>query len=209
MTPAARWAECWRELGAAPPNDVLAALLAKYAEPHRAYHTQRHLEECFAALDALRPLAVQRAEVELALWFHDAVYDTRRNDNEALSAQWAERTARDAGLGAGAAARVRELVLVTRHDGVPADDDARLLVDIDLGILGAEPARFEEYEAQVRFEYAWVPEQSFRAERARILRSFLARPAIFSTERVRAEREARARDNLARSIARLSEKAGS
>jgi predicted metal-dependent HD superfamily phosphohydrolase len=96
-------------------------------------------------------------------------------------------------------------VLVTKHDGVPSGADASLLVDIDLGILGAAPARFDEYETQVRFEYSWVPEDGFRSGRIRVLRSFLERPNIYATPRVRAEREARARENLTRSIAQLGD----
>ena len=58
------------------------ALLARYSEPHRRYHTLQHLAECFAAFDEIADLAQHPADVELALWFHDAIYDTRRSDNE-------------------------------------------------------------------------------------------------------------------------------
>ena len=206
VTPLARWEACWRALGAVPPRVLLEELLARYREPHRAYHTLQHLEECFAALDLLGNACERPAEVALGLWFHDAIYDTKRTDNEALSADWAERSAREAGLTHDLAARVRELVLVTKHDGVPSGADASLLVDIDLGILGAAPARFDEYETQVRFEYSWVPEDGFRSGRIRVLRSFLERPNIYATPRVRAEREARARENLTRSIAQLEDR---
>ena len=145
MTPLARWEACWRALGAAAPRGALEELLARHSEPHRAFHTLAHLEECFAALDLFGNACQRPAEVALGLWFHDAIYDTKRSDNETLSAEWAERSTRDAGLAHDLAARVRELVLVTKHDGVPSGRDASLLVDIDLGILGAAPARFDEY----------------------------------------------------------------
>jgi predicted metal-dependent HD superfamily phosphohydrolase len=199
----ARWSACWRSLGAPPPRGVLSDLLARYREPHRAYHTVQHLEECFAALDRFGADCERAAEVELGLWFHDAIYDPKRSDNEPLSAEWAERSARDAGLVRGVAERVRDLVLATRHDGEPQGLEARLLVDVDLCILGAEPERFAEYERQVRVEYAFVPEAGFRSGRSRVLRSFLDRAAIFGTPRVHAERERAARENLTRSLAEL------
>ena len=199
----ARWHAGWEALGAAPPHALLDALLARYREPQRAYHTLEHLGECFAALDALRVECERPAEVELALWFHDAIYDTRRSDNEALSAEWAQRALTDGGAPREVCARVSELVLATRHDAAPDGLDAQLLVDVDLGILGADAVRFDSYERQVRIEYGWVADDAFRAGRTRVLRSFLERPAIYATPRVHAEREARARENLARSLAKL------
>lgn len=92
--------------------------------------------------------------------------------------------------------RVRALIMATCHDAVPDDDDARLLVDIDLAILGAEPTRFAEYDQQVPAEYRWVPGWLYRRKRKEVLAGFLARPAIYGTERFRERLEARARQNL-------------
>src|SRR5262249_26786699 len=102
-------------------------------------------------------------------------------------------------------ARVRELVLATRHRAEPASADGRLTVDVDLSILGAPPERFEEYEAQIRQEYAWVPDPAFRDARAKILREFLTRPSLYATDFFRKRLEARARSNIAGSLARLED----
>ena len=142
--------------------------------------------------------------MQLALWFHDAIYDTRAQDNEERSAIWAADSLRGAGVREDVAARVHALVMVTKHAAVPSGADAELLVDVDLSILGAPEARFAEYERQVRREYAWVPEDAFRRARARVLESFLARPRIYSTRWFERRLEERARANLARSIAELS-----
>jgi predicted metal-dependent HD superfamily phosphohydrolase len=90
--------------------------------------------------------------------------------------------------------------MTTRHDAVPSGADAESLVDVDLSILGAPPGRFDEYEQQIREEYAWVPDFVFRRKRAEILEGFLARPAIFSTAHFRSRYERQARENLARSL---------
>jgi predicted metal-dependent HD superfamily phosphohydrolase len=97
--------------------------------------------------------------------------------------------------------RVPDLVMATRHDAVPEGRDAELLIDIDLSILGAERARFDEYEEQVGREYAFVPLEIRLPRRREILQRFLDRDAIYATPRMHALLEVRARENLRRSIA--------
>ena len=176
------------------------ALVAGYAEPHRKYHTLQHLSECLAAFDQARHLAAHAAEVEMALWFHDAVYDVKRSDNEEQSARWAESALLAAGVPAPVAERVSLLVLATRHTAEPVLPDEQLLVDVDLGILGAGQARFAEYERQIREEYAFVPALLFRHKRKAILRSFLQRSRIYSTPHFFVALEQTARRNLQRAI---------
>lgn len=201
------WLQSWAELGvptSARLGDLFAGLAARYAEPHRFYHTAQHLEECFERWSELRRQAHHPAEVELALWFHDAVYDPRSDENELRSADLARETALSRGVDAGSAGRIHDLVMSTRHTAMPVEGDARLIVDTDLAILGAEPARFAEYERQIRQEYAWVPESLYRERRAEVLRGFLTRPAIYSTELFRARYEHRARENIRRSLQALA-----
>ena len=204
MTEATRWERAWDQAGGSPREGLLDELIARHAEPDRAYHTMRHVEECLAAFEPVTHQAERPAEIELAIWFHDAVYDTKAHDNEAQSAALAARELLAGGADAAAAARVERLILATRHDGIPEDVDARLLVDVDLAILGAEAERFAEYEAQVREEYAWVPEAAFRLGRARLLRSLLDRPSLYGTAWFRDRLEAAARRNLERSLRTLT-----
>lgn len=200
----ARWQAMWRRLGASAPNDSLFTRLVEcYSEPHRSYHTMQHLQECFAHLENVRSFAERADEVELALWFHDAIYDTRRKDNEERSAEWARDSVLAAGLSDDQARRVYELVMATQHNAVPLGKDAAVLVDIDLSILGSNAARFDEYESQVREEYSWVPGPLYRTGRRKILQEFAKRENIYSTEYFRVEYEARASTNIARSLARL------
>lgn len=202
----ASWQRLWGELGATVVNGgLMNQLVGAYSERQRHYHTLQHLRECLAQFDAAATLARRPAEVELALWFHDAVYDPQRHDNEERSADWARASVLAAGCAADVAERVAALVLVTRSHVAPGGDaDAALLLDIDLSILGAAPARFDEYERQVRAEYAHVPDADFRAGRARVLQGFLARERIYATDAFHDALEARARDNLRRSLAALS-----
>ena len=198
------WHAMWRAFGSAADDALFRDLIARYSEPHRKYHTLQHLDECFARLSEIRSGALHPQEVELALWFHDAIYDVRRQDNEKRSADWASATVLGAGLPAATAERVHALIMATRHDAEPADGDQSILVDVDLSILGAEERRFDEYERQVREEYSWVPGMVFRFKRRGILAEFLKRPRIFHTEKFFEAYEARARANLQRSLEKLA-----
>lgn len=201
----AGWHAPWRELGC-PQGDetVFNQLVAAWSEPQRHYHTLQHLRECLALFDAHRGQALHPAEIELALWFHDAFYDARRHDNEQRSADWAREALRAAGVSMAVAQRVHALVMDTRHAGPPTAPDAQLLVDIDLAILGAPAQRFDESDAQIRREYAHVPEAQWREGRSGVLRGFLQRPHIYGTAAFRAAREHQARENLTRAIERLA-----
>lgn len=189
-------------IGARRDPAIFEALAAAYRSPGRYYHGERHVTECLARFAELRPMAEHPGEIEVALWFHDAVYDTRRDDNEARSAAWAASFLRAAGAGRQTVDRVAHLVLATRShdaDGI----DAEIMLDVDLAILGAPAEAFEAYDAAIRREYAWVGDAEFRRRRAQILRGFLDRPAIYRTPPFHARYEARARGNLARKVAEL------
>ena len=197
------WEATWCELRLSPPPGLYARVTGRYLEPHRSYHTLRHLEECFALFDAARPMCTNAGEVLFALWLHDAVYLPKGRESEEASARWAERIFHEAGATSDIIGRVRELILATKHDASPLSADTGVLVDIDLAILASDAARFEQYETQVRQEYAHVPDIVFRMGRAKILKQFLARPWIYTTSYFRERFERNARDNLSRSLARL------
>lgn len=200
------WGRCWSGMHAQGDGYALMhRLLAAYAEPQRKYHTVQHLSECLALLEHHLDLAAEPAEVEMALWFHDAVYDVKGADNELKSAAWAEMELSEAGVSAERIARVSSHILATRHGGLPEGRDQMLLVDIDLAILGAPRSRFEEYERQVRAEYGWVPEPLFCCKRQALLEEFLHRSPLYSTPVLREALQGRARENLAYSL-RLSER---
>jgi predicted metal-dependent HD superfamily phosphohydrolase len=200
-----RWLALWNRIGASGDGrTVLADLAARHSEPHRAYHTLDHISHCLAELDRGRETAKNPDAIELALWFHDAIYDTHARDNELRSAELLRATAKSQGVNGETADLAAEFILATTHARIPEDPDAQLLVDIDLSILGESAERFDEYERQIRHEYAWVPEDVFRHTRAAILKSFLDRDHIYSTAPFRGSHEQQARRNLARSILQLS-----
>ena len=196
-------ADCWP---LAAGDEVRDQLLEAYADPARGYHDVRHLEEvCGRVEELLRGgSAGDREVVLLAAWFHDAVYDGRPEPEE-RSAAWAEDELPALVTGPEAVAEVGRLVRLTETHR-PADDDPNgcVLSDADLGILAASRDRYDEYAADVRREYAHVPDADFRAGRAAILRDLLAKPHLFHTAYARERWEAAARANVERELVVLT-----
>src|SRR4029450_10137197 len=129
-----QWQSTWVGLGVSVTPAILQdfeSLLARYAEPHRRYHTARHLDECFEKLAALRGLADHPAEGEVALWFHEGIYERRSLANEAKSADLAVSKASAAGVPVDCAERIRRLIMATRHAAIPSGIDEEVLVDVD------------------------------------------------------------------------------
>jgi len=206
---AGTWDAAWSSLGRPAPAGLKAELMAAWSEPHRHYHDQRHLSECLALWTHWRHHCERPAEVAVALWFHDAVHDPQASGNELGSAAWAARALIGAGLSSETAQRVFDLVMATRHDTWNGSQwqaqDAHLMADIDLSILGSPPDHFELYDQDVRTEYAWVRSFRYRALRTRVLQGFLDRPRVFHTESAVALFEAQARINLAAALSRLAQ----
>jgi predicted metal-dependent HD superfamily phosphohydrolase len=210
-----RWRSLTVAIGASgDAAGAFADLDRRYREPGRYYHTWDHVTDCLARLDAAPGLCDRPEAVELALWFHDAVYDPRAGDNEARSAELLRESAARLGVDAGLAAASAALVLATAHlaeagaalgqESPASAHDAAAIRDLDLAILGAPPARFDAYEAAVRREYGFLSEAEWRAGRARVLRAFLDRPRIFLTGEFHARLERPARANLEDGLRRLA-----
>ncbi len=183
-------------------------LVCAYAAPGRHYHNLAHIE---AMLELMRTHKVALSDpeaVQAAIWFHDAVYDTRRHDNEERSAQLAAD--RLTGLSPDRVALITGMIRATAGHHVPdglndaLQRDCALFLDMDLSILGSTPDVFAAYEEAVRREYAWVPDTLWCEGRKKVLHGFLDRPAIYMSPQFRASHEAAARSNLMRSLERLA-----
>lgn len=190
-------------------DDVTRAeLTTLYRADDRHYHGIRHIEALLRLLAEYRAQFADPDAVEAAIWFHDAIYDSRAKDNEAQSAALAAEKLHGH-VDAPRLARVVRMIEATATHEVPAFDgasakyDAALLLDMDLSILGAPQEAFDAYEDAVRREYGWVSDADWRAGRGAVLRNFLARPRIFHTDIFVQRFEAQARANMERSLAKL------
>lgn len=190
-------------------NDAIKAELVElYRATDRHYHDIRHIEALLGLATEYRAALTDPEAIEAAIWFHDAIYDSRSKDNETQSAALAADRligqTDDARL-----ARILAMIEATATHEVPqfeeaqARHDAALFLDMDLSILGAPAADFDAYEAAVRREYSWVSDADWRTGRAAVLRGFLARSQIYRTEILATRFEAQARANMQRSLEKL------
>ena len=195
-----RWTALLERVGAPgspPPAAFGDELLRRWSEPQRRYHTLTHLAAVLDVVDELAEPGEDADAVRLGAWFHDAVYAPDRSENEERSARLAERVLPEAGVPAAVVAEAARLVrLTTGHDPAPGDRNGELLCDADLAVLAGAPAAYAAYTAAVREEYAFVPEDDFRAGRAAVLEQLLALPVLFRTEQAHAAYEQAARENL-------------
>lgn len=190
--------------------EIGAQIVGRYAEPQRVYHDVRHLADVLANVDTLVAGTAEGEQpvdldaVELAAWFHDVVYDVGRPDNEAASAElaraWLAPYPSDSLV-----EEVVRLVLLTRdHAAGASDRHGAVLCDADLAVLAGTPADYDDYTRRVRDEFAVVPDATFRAGRAEVLRGLLALPRLFRTTHGSAHWEAPARANLTAELTRLT-----
>jgi predicted metal-dependent HD superfamily phosphohydrolase len=202
-----RFRALWRRLGGCRMTDPFHDLRRRYDQSHRHYHTLAHVEDCLSELDAIRAayprlLSASRwAAVELALWFHDVVYDAGAANNEDRSAAAFAAAARGS-LSPCLIAKVRRLILATKHHGVSTDAAHRVLLDCDLAALGRNRQAFQRASHAIRREHAAVTEDRFVAMRRDALRAWDQRAILFQTDLLRRRYERQARTNLASALQR-------
>ena len=180
-------------------REPFAQLRGGWAGRERRYHGLEHLADCLRELDRAAPEAGVANLVELALWYHDAVYEPRRSDNEERSAELLISHAADLGIPQPTAAMAAELVRATKYTGpMPAVGQAAvdLVRDVDLSIFGRDVLRFMDYEHAVGEEYAFMPALAYHLGRGRFLASLLAAPSIYRTSHFRERYEVRARSQI-------------
>ncbi len=194
-----RWKSLGTELGCAVAawDDVGDDLVTRHGEAHRSYHVARHIDAVVGHLDQLTSGRPAPAQV-LAAFFHDAVYDPRRSDNEVVSARLAAESLEPFDLDAGLIADACRIIEATAGHEAADEPLVEVFLDADLAVLGAPPAVYDSYAAGIAEEYSHMAPEDFRAGRRHVLDHFLGRGNIFSTSRGRELFEEQARLNLAR-----------
>jgi predicted metal-dependent HD superfamily phosphohydrolase len=208
---AARWDElaraCWPRAAGGENERERDRLLAAYAAPGRHYHDLRHIDSMLALSAAHRGALRDASAVDLAILYHDAVYEPARKDNEQASAAMARQALTALGVAAPLVDKVARYIEATEHLGAsaPADTDPDLdhLIDFDLSILAAEPADYDAYAAAIRREYAIYPDLLYRPGRAKALAKLIAMPKLCRVPALAAMWEAKARGNLERELGGL------
>jgi len=200
------WNAAFDDLGTRISPSVFEQLRARYNEPHRHYHNEHHLIECFESYEVLFETEfASPGEVALAIFYHDAIYEIPGTDNEYRSAELARKELSQLGITTHSITAISSMIDASMHRSghAPKTGDERYFLDIDMSILGAQHHRFDEYERQIRAEYSIYPDDQFNAGRAKVLKTFLDMESIFYTDYFRSKLERQARDNISRSLSKL------
>lgn len=198
-----KWASLMSDLGFGENSDTYNNLRVRYSEKHRKYHNVTHIESVLFELNLTRHIAESYSSIELAMWFHDAIYNSFSKTNEKDSADLAVSFISENSGTEELRKAVYSLIMATEHNFVPEVNDQKLMVDIDLSILGSTESCYREFETAIREEYKYVPWFIFKKKRIELLQYFLGRESIYSTEYYVDSLEKKARMNIESAIAKL------
>ncbi|KAJ7097623.1 hypothetical protein C8R44DRAFT_643163 [Mycena epipterygia] len=185
---------------------MATGLQSRYSEPQRRYHTLEHISYM---LGALEPGGPAHETIELAIWFHDCVYDPVKggpwNERESIRV-WEEFCD---STKSPAMQPVSALIEATILHQLPAElpegltaSEVAMFLDLDMRILADSPAAYEKYAQEIRDEYSHYPLEAYRAGRSKVLQSFLSHERIFLRPDT-AAMEQRARENIQGEIDKL------
>jgi len=195
----ALWRRCVRGADAAAAKRVQTDLRGRLCGPDRRFHTLHHIHDCLDRLDEVESMLDDRDAVEMALWFHDAVYEPSCPDNERNSANlFLERSC---GADAAFRRRVCGLILATRHQRMPTTHDRRFIEDIDLAGFASPWDDFMREGELLREEFAAQPDQKYYTGQVAFLDMLRKRRWFFLTDYYRQRYEMKARANLNRLLA--------
>ncbi|MCC7326453.1 MAG: hypothetical protein IT521_06585 [Burkholderiales bacterium] len=195
----ALWRRCVRSPPSPDANAVYAELCGLLGAQSRYFHNLGHVSECLRHFDEVATWLDEPDAVELALWFHDAVYEPGNPANERRSAELFIRCSQ--GAQPLLRRRVCGLILATRHGVVARGHDRRYIEDIDLAGFGASWEEFMHNGDLLRIEFAGQFDAGYSAGQVAFLERLRRRPTFFATDAFRARYEANAQDNLRRLLA--------
>jgi len=180
-------------------RSIYKEIEVRYNESHRFYHSSAHIDYCLKQMDAAPIESSDLGIVELAIWFHDVIFDIGARDNESRSADWFASRARNC-LGEDTISQVVQCILSTTHKELPADNYSKYVVDIDLSGLGQDWDGFVHDGGNIRKENRHLDMNDYVAGQIAFMEKLLSREQIYSTEYFNSRLEASARKNLKRQL---------
>ncbi len=176
-----------------------------YCEKHRAYHNLNHINFLLKLFRQFDEYIEDKECVFFTIWFHDAICDPQKNDNEQRSAELAAQCLQKISMPKDKITKIEKIILATeKHLCENLDSDGKLFLDFDLAILGSGDDIYDEYAKAIRREYSFVSDEDYKSGRARVLQNFQKREFIYLTDDLREKFEAKARANIKREILELS-----
>ncbi|MBO1351093.1 MAG: hypothetical protein EBE86_028690 [Hormoscilla sp. GUM202] len=170
---------------------------AAYSSDDRFYHGLAHVKYMLDAIAPWESQANNYPAIQLATWFHDAIYNPKAKDNEEKSAAYAAKVLKRLKISSSTIDAVTQMILKTKHHQAdPEDIDSQILLDADLAILGEDESSYRFYAKGIRREYAWLSSEEYRSGRIDVLKKLLQRPRIYLTAQMFEQQEAKARQNM-------------
>lgn len=167
-----------------------------YTQKGRHYHNLSHLAHMIGETLTILPEINDPDTLLCSIFYHDIIYNVRRQDNEEKSADLGIQRALDIGLGVKSAQLCCKQIVATKSHAFSENMDTNYLTDIDLSVLGAEPEVYQNYTAAIRKEYSIYPGFLYKKGRKKVLKHFLEMEYIFKTALFREKYEEKARINL-------------
>jgi predicted metal-dependent HD superfamily phosphohydrolase len=206
-----RFLRLWRrnlvEGAADHAEEYYRLMVAAYQENQRVYHTRQHIEDCLTLYDRIKSRLQNPDALELAIWYHDAIYEIGAKDNERNSADLFLQHGRDVFPGP-LCDIVEKHIMATLHRGDPLlHIDSCYMVDIDLASFGKPWDIFINDAEKVRMEMPHVPDHLFYPSQFAFQNTLLDRRQFFQSDYFFERYEETARYNLAeysRLIKRIS-----
>jgi predicted metal-dependent HD superfamily phosphohydrolase len=198
-----KWLELMIRMGIDNNIHTYNELVSNYNQKHRHYHNVKHIEAVLEHLTHAKHLVKDYNALEIALWFHDAIYKIFSSTNELDSANWASKFLENNGVSKEFSNMVHSLIMATLHNAISINSDEKLMVDIDLSILGSSAKTYLLFESWIRKEYRLIPGFIYRKKRKEILTKFLERERIYSHEYFYEKLESAARINMVNAIENL------
>ncbi|HEY1166991.1 MAG TPA: hypothetical protein VGE90_17570 [Chitinophaga sp.] len=179
-------------------NSEFDKLIVQYATPGRYYHNLQHIEALLTLQGAYAAEIRNNEVLQLAIFYHDVIYNVLKSDNEEQSALAAGAFLQQTTFPPYQIITVMDYIRATKtHTGDEHDDDLDFLLDFDLSILGSPADVYIEYAQQIRREYNVYPDEVYHPGRKKVLTHFLEKPAIYRTATFREQYEVQARQNIA------------
>ncbi|MBN1175839.1 hypothetical protein JXA48_04305 [Candidatus Woesearchaeota archaeon] len=188
--------QAWENKGGTNAEKVFDIILEHHQKPHRAYHNITHVSHMLDGLNNSEDIAEDKTAIKIAIWFHDAIYDPTKKDNEEKSAELAYNQCIDNGILEEESQKIKKLILATKHSTTPQTNDEKIIADLDLVVLGLDLKTFKIYSEALRKEYDFVGEVQYWKNRKIVFERFLEQEKLFYTEFFKEKYEKQALKNI-------------
>ncbi len=181
-------------------NGTFDELSKLYSSPKRYYHDITHITNLLKLWENNKNKLGDEEIVYLVIWFHDAIYDSWKSDNEELSAEMAKEFLIKINYPIYKIDKIGQYILATKTHESNGDSDLDFFLDFDLSILGADETIYDIYAQQIRDEFSFYPNFLYNRGRRKVLNAILEKKSIYKTDEFKALLENQARLNIQREL---------